>query len=166
MLNLIQVWFPNQRLMSQPFLNLSASGNKGELFKVLVDLDTPGSVLDDVKAAMEAHMKAHPTEFTGAVGVSFNISADPMKMTLIIFYEFSHNGTDGARAADARNGMFVLISETLSKLGVRYTWGDVHHRYATGGLPGSLQQEQAEVVLAATAGHASPVGDTLKQKLL
>lgn len=60
--------------------------------QVLVDLDTPGTVLDAVRAAAEAHIKAEASEFDGTLGVSFSASANPMKMSLSVYYEFSHNG--------------------------------------------------------------------------
>lgn len=133
-------------MMNAPFTNLTASGNKGESFKVggttvalrqpewsqlgptcvwgvarstalssaatpsarcasalckkpqpppaqvLVDLDTPGTVLDEVRTVLEAHLRASPLEFNGVLGVNFNTSANPLKMTLNVYYEFSHNG--------------------------------------------------------------------------
>ncbi len=40
-------------------------------------------------------MQANPLEFSGTLGVSFNTSANPLKMTLSVYFEFSHNGEQG-----------------------------------------------------------------------
>ena len=54
-------------------------------------MDTPPHVLDDVIAAMEALKEEMPQEYS-AVGGSFRDAAVPMKMTLKVFYDFTHNG--------------------------------------------------------------------------
>ncbi len=67
-----------------------------------MDLDTPGTVLDEVKAAADQHIRGFPLEYNGTLGVSFNTSANPLKMTLSVYYEFSHNGAcigGGAKSA-------------------------------------------------------------------
>jgi small-conductance mechanosensitive channel len=91
------VWWPNQQLALNRFSNLSKSGNKGEAFKVLVDLDTPASVLEAVRVAAEAAIKEDPKEFNGVVGVTFRESASPLKMALNVYWEYSHAGTDLVR---------------------------------------------------------------------
>lgn len=66
------------------FTNLTRSGNKGESFRVLVDLDTSPAVLDALRAAAEAVVKAHPTEFSGVLAVNLREGGSPLKMAISV----------------------------------------------------------------------------------
>jgi hypothetical protein len=91
------------------------------LLQILVDMDTPPHVLDDIIAAMEALQLEMPQEYS-AVGGSFRDAAVPMKMTLKLFYDFTHNGTNLSRCARARSRMYICVAGALQKAGVLYTW--------------------------------------------
>ena len=72
---------------------------------------------------------------------------------------------DGGRCSRARNKLFILLAQTLTRLGVRYTWPEVRERYSAG-LPGSAQAQRAQAVLAAAAAGAEPASMDDKVKLL
>jgi hypothetical protein len=52
--------------------------------QVLVDMSTPPSVLDEVRAAVERVHREHPKEFTSACAVNLSAAVEPMKMTLVV----------------------------------------------------------------------------------
>jgi small-conductance mechanosensitive channel len=116
-----RLWVPNQRLVNNPFINLTTSGNRTENIIILVDMDTPPHALDDIIAAMEALKEEMPMEYA-AVGGQFRDAAVPMKMTMKLFYDFTHNGTNLARCSRARSRMYICVAAALQKAGVVYTW--------------------------------------------
>jgi small-conductance mechanosensitive channel len=116
-----RIWIPNQRLVTNPFINLTTSGNRTENIIILVDIETPPHVLDDIIAAMEALKEEMPQEYS-AVGGSFRDCAVPMKMTMKLFYDFTHNGTNLARCTRARSRMYICVAAAMQKAGVAYTW--------------------------------------------
>jgi len=139
-----RMWIPNQKLVTNPFVNLTTSEPKGESISVrhselrftlqnvalcsffsslqiLLDMDTPAGVLDDCLAAMEALIEEMPQEYSGVSG-SFRNAAVPMKMTLYFWVTYTHSGTDLGRLANARSQMYICVAKALQKAGVGYTW--------------------------------------------
>lgn len=55
---------------------------------------TPAAVFEAVDAAVTAHMKSEKgaTEFTGEHICVANFATDPQKVTLCVWWEFSHPG--------------------------------------------------------------------------
>lgn len=156
-----RLWVPNQRMVTNPFVNLTTSGNRTESISILVDMDTPPNILDNVIAAMEALKQELPQEFSDVSG-SFRDAAVPMKMTLKLFYEFTHNGTNLGRSARARSRIYVCVAQELQKSGVAYTWPAMRtlNLPAGGNGGGSAASAQAAAVGAAAAdpNTASVVG--------
>ena len=62
--------------------------------QALVDMATPAAVFEAVDAAVTAHIKSDKgaTEFTGEHICVANFATDPQKVTLCVWWEFSHNG--------------------------------------------------------------------------
>ena len=62
--------------------------------QALVDMATPAAVFEAVDAAVTAHMKSEKgaTEFTGEHICVANFATDPQKVTLCVWWEFSHPG--------------------------------------------------------------------------
>jgi len=50
--------------------------------QVLVDISTPAEVFDSVDAAVAAHFKANPKEYTGEKLVVANGATDPLKVQI------------------------------------------------------------------------------------
>lgn len=90
-----RTWWPNQKIMGAPFANVSASSERGDGIKVLVDMDTPASVLEEVRAACEAAAAAMPGELKDGLSVHLRDAAAPLKVTLVIGFGYTHNGEDG-----------------------------------------------------------------------
>lgn len=86
-----RVWMPTQRLMAVPFINLSNSGNRNEAIRMLVDIETPPSILDELSTALAALKEEIPNEI-GNIAVSFREAMVPMKMTIHISVDLTHNG--------------------------------------------------------------------------
>ena len=105
-----RVWWPNEKLRAAPFVNLTASGPKGETFKVMVDVATPLAVVDALKAAAERVAADEPTEFNGVVGAGLRESATPLKFTVAVYWEYSHSGVDQGRATRARTKMYAALA--------------------------------------------------------
>ena len=58
--------------------------------QVLVDIGTPCSVFEAVEVELKKFVSSNP-DFSGGVAVAASNSANPMKFTLAVWYEFSFN---------------------------------------------------------------------------
>ncbi len=58
--------------------------------QVLVDIGTPCSVFEAVEAELKKFVTSNP-DFSGGIAVAASNSANPMKFTLAVWYEFSFN---------------------------------------------------------------------------
>ncbi|KAH7617551.1 putative Mechanosensitive ion channel protein 10 [Nannochloris sp. 'desiccata'] len=116
-----RTWYPNNKLMITPFSNITASGERGDSIKFVIDMDTPAGVLDAVRAACEATVAANPTEFAEGVVVNISDAGTPMKLTLVIGFKYSTNGAEGGRCARARTLMQLALAEALIREGVMFT---------------------------------------------
>ncbi|EFN57637.1 hypothetical protein CHLNCDRAFT_57189 [Chlorella variabilis] len=117
-----RVWYPNEKIRVIPFINISTSGNRGEAFKVLVDLDTAPGVIEELRSAAEACIRANPKDFSGTLSVNLNTATAPLKMTISVYWEYAHSGADGGRLGRNRTKMYTALSEAMTRSGCRYTW--------------------------------------------
>lgn len=60
--------------------------------QVLVDITISRDVFTVMKQNLEDLFKAHPTEYTGGNMVTSNFAGDPLKITLCLFWEYTHCG--------------------------------------------------------------------------
>ena len=157
-----RTWFPNQKIMGTPFSNISASGERGDAIKILVDMDTPVGVLDAVRAECEDIVAANRTEFADGVGVHLRDASNPLKITIVVGFKYSTNGADAGRTSKARTIMHVAVCEALSRAGVRYTnppsKEDPKHFLEEMGEAEVLESLAKPVVAAAGVGSGSGVG--------
>lgn len=59
----------------------------------MVDISTPATVLDSITEVLRNHMEADAAEFkSGSELVSFTTCGDPLKVQLLVCYDYSHNG--------------------------------------------------------------------------
>ncbi len=132
-----RTWFPNQRLAAAPFSNVSASAERGDSIKVLVDMDTPAGVIEAVREAAAAAAAAMPTEFAGEVSVSLGDPQPPLKATLGVAFKYAHCGADAGRAGRAKTAVFEAVCAALAVAGVQYTYPPARRigdgGYAAGG---------------------------------
>ena len=52
--------------------------------QILVDLATPSTLMDSLRAAAEGVIKANPNEFNGTLSVNLNSGTNPLKMTVAV----------------------------------------------------------------------------------
>ncbi|PRW44384.1 Mechanosensitive ion channel 10 [Chlorella sorokiniana] len=116
-----RIYRPNSRLNNESLFNLSRSTNKAESIKLSLDLSTPLEVVEMLRGAVDAHVKANSAEFTGSSSVHVRALGDPMKLAISVWYEFCHNGVDGGRISRARTGLYIVIASALSAAGVQFT---------------------------------------------
>ena len=89
------------------------------LLQFLVDISTPASVLDSISQAVQAHMDETSTEYKGdSLTVSFSSCDDPLKVQLVVSFEYSHNGKQHMVLQLA-----VLVSASASsRFAMLYDW--------------------------------------------
>ncbi|KAK9902061.1 hypothetical protein WJX75_002988 [Coccomyxa subellipsoidea] len=111
---------PNAKLSIDMLTNVTRSQKKGETFKVLIDIGTASEVFDRLNEAIGKHVEANPQDFTGDYSVHANIGADPMKLSMVIWWSYLYNATSGRMQA-ARTQLLLAINEQLRSEGVLYT---------------------------------------------
>lgn len=116
-----RTWYPNNKLMVTPFSNISASGERGDSIKFVVDMDTPASVLDALRAACEATVAENPKEFAEGGEVNISDAGTPLKLTLSIWFRYSTNGSDIGRIARAKTLMQLSLADALIREGVIFS---------------------------------------------
>jgi small-conductance mechanosensitive channel len=139
-----RVWYPNQKLVQNSFINLNYSGNRGEPITILIDIDTPASALEKIEKALKHVVDENPKEFGGYPSVGLRQATDPLKVTLYIWFEFSHNGIDLGRCRQARTKVHLAVFDVINKLGIKYTWPEQRQSEMSklGALPGGGGREE------------------------
>lgn len=121
-MNGAKTFYPNQKLMSAPFANVSGSGNRSDSIQVAIDMDTPAGVLEAVRAACEATAAASPGEFCeNSLSLILVDALTPLKVELSLGFRYTHNGSDRGRTARARSSMYMALCEALTAAGITYT---------------------------------------------
>jgi len=154
----LRTWFPNQKLISTPFANVSVSGERGDSIRVLIDMETPAGALDQVREACEAVALAQPTEFAEGVSLHLRDATAPMKVTLALYFTYTHNGSDAGRCSRARTAMHAALSQALVEAGVRYTTAPSKDNGPSG------FEEEYEEGNAAAATPAAPLSASGEDK--
>ena len=118
----LRVWFPNQQLQSNLFVNLTTSGTKWEVIYVYVDIDTDPIILDKIESecARIRHEKAD--EYGPGYRVKFAAAAMPYKVGIEMVYEYSHQGINFHRTACARSWMYEAFCRVLTENNIQFTW--------------------------------------------
>ncbi|KAK9861336.1 hypothetical protein WJX84_008853 [Apatococcus fuscideae] len=68
----------------------------------------------------------------------YTTGADPLKLGLLVFYQFAHSGVDLGRTGHARSALYTVVASTLTKLGVAYSMPSVRRT-----RPGDMFNSQA-----------------------
>eukprot|EP00884_Botryococcus_braunii_P005990 jgi/Botrbrau1/15392/Bobra.43_2s0020.1 len=118
----VKIYYPTSKLVTEPIFNISRSANRWDSFKVLVDISISRDVFTVVKQSLEDLFKAHSTEYTGGNMVTSNFAGDPLKITFCVFWEYTHCGAELGRLARARHEVYMVVTETLTKMRVTYTF--------------------------------------------
>lgn len=118
----LKVWFPNQELQSNLFVNLTSSGTKWEVILVYVDMDTDPSILKKIEDACHEVRQKNSSEYGPGYRVKFGAADNPFKVGIQMVYEYSHQGIDFSRTATARSWMYETMARVLTENGINYTW--------------------------------------------
>ena len=120
----LRVWFPNQQLQSNLFVNLTNSGTKWETIYVYVDIDTDPKILEKIEEACAKVREEKKGEYGPGFRVKFAAAAMPYKVGIEMVYEYSHQGINFQRTACARSWMYETFCRILSENNIQFTWPD------------------------------------------
>eukprot|EP00887_Chlorella_sp_A99_P004910 scaffold4.g4910.t1 len=137
------------------------SENKSESFQLTVDVETPAAVVELLTQAVSDHVRGQPKEFSGASAVGVRGLADPLKLLLSVWYEFSHPGVESGRISTARHGLVLAIAKVLQEAGVQFSLPPLHEGRrceAGGGRGGSLGEARLQHALAGDRELAAVAG--------
>jgi hypothetical protein len=60
-----------------------------------IDMSSPISLVEDVKAAVEDHIRLHSSEFSKKHKTTLKDASDPFKLHLQVSFEYTHPGECG-----------------------------------------------------------------------
>lgn len=165
-----RVWYPNQKLLQNSFVNLNYSGNKGEPINILIDIDTPASALEKIEKALIHVVDENPKEYGGYPSVGLRQATDPLKVTLAIWFEHSHSGIDLGRCRQARTKMHLAMFDVMNKLGIKYTWPEQRQTKMSNvgvlsGAEGGGKEELRETFIKDDGGSAGAAALVAQQML-
>lgn len=118
----LKVWFPNQQLQTNLFVNLTSSGIKWDVVTVYVDLDTDPIILKKIEDACREVRQKNSSEYGPGYRVKFGAADNPFKVGIQMVYEYSHQGIDFSRTATARSWMYETMARVLTENEINYTW--------------------------------------------
>ncbi|WPT15326.1 Mechanosensitive ion channel protein 4 [Picochlorum sp. SENEW3] len=118
----LRVWFPNQQLQSNLFVNLTTSGTKWEVIYVYVDIDTDPIILDKIESECARVRQEKADEYGPGFRVKFAAAAMPYKVGIEMVYEYSHQGINFHRTACARSWMYEAFCRVLTENNIQFTW--------------------------------------------
>ena len=106
------VW-PNTKLTNEPIINISRSETLWDSVQLLVDVDASvtGAVIDDIGNKLRDFLAQNAQELTGKGGVNVGSIECPMKLRLVAFWEYVHNGEDQGRKNKARTKILLLVAQ-------------------------------------------------------
>lgn len=79
----------------------------------MVDISTPATVLDKLSEVLKDHMEKEAAEFkTDSALISFTAVGDPLKVQLLVCFDYSHNGESCYFPAGKADFYLILISST------------------------------------------------------
>eukprot|EP00884_Botryococcus_braunii_P003244 jgi/Botrbrau1/12920/Bobra.92_1s0001.2 len=111
---------PNQKLWAESLVNLTHSGNKGDTYKVKLDINTDPNVYEMVRRAVKAHVTKEKKDFTGECSVNLKESDDPMKVNMAVWWNHCYNATN-SRIFAAKSRLILVIAKALIDTGASYT---------------------------------------------
>lgn len=163
-----RVWYPTAKLAVLPIRNISRSGPRGDSFSVLMDIGTHPDVFRHVRKAVNQHIEQHRREFAGEAQVLITKAENPMKMEVVVGFQYSHSGSDQDRMARARHDLYLTISECMAKLEAGYTMPTIGNTSAplivAPEAAATLVQQQPELARAPFAGLKQRRQDTAQEQ--
>ena len=90
-----RVLYPNYKMNTDMIVNINRSNNKGELFTCNIDIGTPLSVFEEMTRLIQLHSDASPD--INAVAVNPGNGGNPLKFTLVVWWEYTFNSKFAAR---------------------------------------------------------------------
>eukprot|EP00798_Chlamydomonas_sp_ICE-L_P026211 gene26211-11942_t len=118
-----RLYIPINRLMSDIIQNYSRSEHMWDTCAMLVDLDTPSSVLKHVEMRMKEHANRNPKEYCtneDSVAVIARSLEDPKKLKWLAYWELTHVAEDVGRSFEWRSRMICAAQDALNECGITY----------------------------------------------
>ncbi|KAL4448408.1 hypothetical protein ABPG75_005627 [Micractinium tetrahymenae] len=133
-----KIWYPNSLLVNMPIQNVTMSPPLAEISTFVVNLDTPNTAAEDLKAAVLKYVAERPNDFTSKVTTWFDLARDqtrPNKLAIKISVEFAYNILN-PRCIVARGALFHFMLQHLQSKGIEVT-NTLQPLLLQQGLPGS-----------------------------
>ena len=87
---------------------LSANVQKRLMVQFLVDIGISAEALQEVDKQVGEFIDANERDFSPSHAVQLSASADPLKMALLVTWEYSHNGVDGGRMGQSKSDLLQV----------------------------------------------------------
>ncbi|GIL65964.1 hypothetical protein Vafri_19606 [Volvox africanus] len=117
-----RLYYPNPKLIQEAVVNISRSETFWDSATVLVDVSTPGSVLEAVEGRLKRWLADNPKQYTGSGGVAARALANPSKLQVTASWEYCHTGEDQGRTTRWRSKALLVLASALESCGTSYTF--------------------------------------------
>ncbi|KIZ02822.1 hypothetical protein MNEG_5136 [Monoraphidium neglectum] len=115
------VHVPNNKLWTAPIVNLTRSGRRTDITRILIDTDAPSKARDVLRDALVAHCAGPGKgDFVGEPRVRFSGLTPEGKSRLSISWTYTFGATD-ARYAVVRDSILAVMKDALGGFGAMHT---------------------------------------------
>ena len=102
---------------SSPIVNLTRSGRRTELTRVLLDADAPPGIKDAVQAALDAHVAGPGRgDFYGEPRVRFSAVTEEGKIKIVVVWTYAYGGA-APPVAEQRTGQAAQVGRLRARCG-------------------------------------------------
>ena len=130
------IYYPNASMSTKPLVNLTRMKKFTDEQTWVVDIATPSHVFEALPMYFHKWADDHPDDFHEITPRIYSHQADPLKIKITLYYEYTFNGLPPTRAGNARDLLGLAMRKFLLD-------NDVAYRQQT--LPVEIVQRRSSV---------------------
>ena len=114
------IYYPNASMSAKPLVNLTRMKKFTDEQTWVVDIATPSHVFEALPMYFHKWADDHPDDFHEITPRIYSHQADPLKIKITLYYEYTFNGLPPTRAGNARDLLGLAMRKFLLDNDVAY----------------------------------------------
>ena len=114
------IYYPNASMSTKPLVNLTRMKKFTDEQTWVVDIATPSHVFEALPMYFHKWADDHPDDFHEITPRIYSHQADPLKIKITLYYEYTFNGLPPTRAGNARDLLGLAMRKFLLDNDVAY----------------------------------------------
>ena len=114
------IYYPNASMSTKPLVNLTRMKKFTDEQTWVVDIATPSHVFEALPMYFHKWADDHPDDFHEITPRIYSHQADPLKIKITLYYEYTFNGLPPTRAGNARDLLGLAMRKFLLDNDVGY----------------------------------------------